>query len=114
MTRTREEYCTIRSSACFVDREEVLTVVALLSTDNLLYNSPEKVISDFKFYRYVFNQFRVYKISGYDYGKRGLQREEAVEVRRKFTSPDGDHMTYLNMYRSYRGVKGDKVSIASN
>ncbi|KAJ1922757.1 ATP-dependent RNA helicase [Tieghemiomyces parasiticus] len=35
------------------------------------------------------------------------KREEANEARNKFISPDGDHLTYLNLLRAYQAVKGD-------
>lgn len=37
------------------------------------------------------------------------KREEALTVRNKFLSADGDHMTLLSIYRAYKGVKGNKV-----
>ena len=37
------------------------------------------------------------------------KREEALAARKKFLSVDGDHMTLLNIYRAYKGVKGNKV-----
>ena len=37
------------------------------------------------------------------------KREEALTVRKKFLSPDGDHVTLLNIYRAYKGAKGNKV-----
>ena len=37
------------------------------------------------------------------------KREEATAVRHKFSSPDGDHLTLLNIYRAYKAVKGNKV-----
>ena len=37
------------------------------------------------------------------------KREEALSARRKFLSDDGDHMTLLNIYRAYKGAKGNKV-----
>ncbi len=37
------------------------------------------------------------------------RREEAAAVRQKFTSPDGDHLTLLNIFRAYRAVRGNKV-----
>ena len=36
------------------------------------------------------------------------KREEANAVRRKFMSPDGDHLTMLNVYRGYKAAKGNK------
>ena len=59
---------------------EVLTVVAMLSVDSILFTPPNK-------------------------------REEALSARRKFLSDDGDHMTLLNIYRAYKGVKGNKVRV---
>ncbi|CAH1798736.1 unnamed protein product [Owenia fusiformis] len=36
------------------------------------------------------------------------KREEASAVQAKFISHEGDHLTYLNVYRSYKGVSGSK------
>ncbi|KAF9924796.1 putative ATP-dependent RNA helicase dhr2 [Linnemannia zychae] len=36
------------------------------------------------------------------------KREEANEARQKFTSLDGDHLTFLNTLRAYESVKGDR------
>lgn len=36
------------------------------------------------------------------------KREEALETRKKFISSDGDHVTYLNIYRAYKSVRGNK------
>ncbi len=38
-----------------------------------------------------------------------LQRDQALEVRKKFVSSDGDHETLLNIYRGYKNAKGNKV-----
>ncbi|KAI8997091.1 P-loop containing nucleoside triphosphate hydrolase protein [Pilobolus umbonatus] len=35
------------------------------------------------------------------------KREEAAEARKKFLHPDGDHLTLLNVLKSYWEVKGD-------
>ncbi|RKP34858.1 putative ATP-dependent RNA helicase DHX33-like protein [Dimargaris cristalligena] len=35
------------------------------------------------------------------------KREEAAEARQKFTSLDGDHITFLNLQKAYQSVKGD-------
>lgn len=40
------------------------------------------------------------------------QQERALAVRQKFNSPDGDHITKLNIYRAYKAVKGNKVGVA--
>ncbi len=40
-----------------------------------------------------------------------LQREAALEVRKKFVSHEGDHITLLNIYRAYKAAKGNKVPI---
>lgn len=37
------------------------------------------------------------------------QREKAMAAREKFSSPEGDHITLLNIYRGYRSAKGNKV-----
>lgn len=39
------------------------------------------------------------------------RREEVLAVRRKFTSSEGDHMTLLNIYRAFKKVGGNKVSL---
>lgn len=36
------------------------------------------------------------------------KREEALETRKKFISSDGDHITFLNIYKAYKSVKGNK------
>ena len=33
-----------------------------------------------------------------------------MAARRKFMSPDGDHLTLLNIYRAYKGFNGSKVA----
>ena len=38
------------------------------------------------------------------------KREEAISARKKFLSGDGDHMMLLNIYRAYKGARGNKVS----
>ena len=38
-----------------------------------------------------------------------FQKEEADEAWVKFSSPDGDHIKYLNIYRNYKSAKADKV-----
>ena len=40
------------------------------------------------------------------------KRERAMETRRKFISPDGDHLMLLKIYRSFKSVKGNKVCLA--
>ena len=40
------------------------------------------------------------------------QQERALAARQKFSSPDGDHITKLNIYRAYKAVKGNKVGMA--
>ncbi|XP_013403823.1 putative ATP-dependent RNA helicase DHX33 [Lingula anatina] len=36
------------------------------------------------------------------------KRDTAHAARQKFISSEGDHLTLLNVYRAYKGVKGDK------
>ncbi|XP_064395153.1 ATP-dependent RNA helicase DHX33-like [Halichondria panicea] len=36
------------------------------------------------------------------------KRERALESRRKFVSPDGDHLMLLKIYRAFKSVKGNK------
>ncbi|XP_064629745.1 ATP-dependent RNA helicase DHX33-like [Lineus longissimus] len=36
------------------------------------------------------------------------KRDEALAARRKFVSNEGDHVTLLNIYKAYKGVKGNK------
>ncbi|KAL3882385.1 hypothetical protein ACJMK2_028734 [Sinanodonta woodiana] len=36
------------------------------------------------------------------------KREHAMAVRQKFISSDGDHITFLNIYRAYKSVNGNK------
>ena len=40
-----------------------------------------------------------------------FQREEAVAAREKFMSSEGDHISLLNIYKAYRSVNGNKVTI---
>ena len=49
----------------------------------------------------MFMLFMVFRFSS--------QREEALAARKKFVSSEGDTITLLNIYKSYRAVKGDKV-----
>lgn len=63
--------------------EEVLSIVALLSVDSLLYTPAAE------------------------------QREKALAAREKFTSPEGDHVMLLNVYRGYKGARGSKVQHSS-
>ena len=37
------------------------------------------------------------------------QRDQALEVRAKFDSPEGDHVMLLNVFRMYKAAKGNKV-----
>ncbi len=39
------------------------------------------------------------------------RRERAMECRRKFVSTDGDHLMLLKIYRAFKSVKGNKVSL---
>jgi hypothetical protein len=39
------------------------------------------------------------------------RRDEVLAARRKFTSSEGDHMTLLNIYRAFKKVSGNKVSL---
>ena len=41
-------------------------------------------------------------------------KEKAVGCWQKFRSPDGDHLTLLNVYKAYQSVKGNKVWCACN
>ncbi|ELT92273.1 hypothetical protein CAPTEDRAFT_197070 [Capitella teleta] len=57
--------------------EEILTIVAVLSVESVIFTPHNK-------------------------------REEAIGARRKFISHEGDHMTYLNIYRAFKAVDGNK------
>ena len=59
---------------------EVVSVVAMLSADTVLYTPHDK------------------------------ERERSLAMRRKFQSDNGDHMMLLKIYRAYKAVKGSKVS----
>lgn len=63
--------------------EEVLSIVALLSVDSVLYTPAAE------------------------------QREKALAAREKFTSPEGDHIMLLNVYHGYKGARGSKVQHSS-
>lgn len=39
------------------------------------------------------------------------RREEVLAARKKFSSSEGDHMTLLNIYRAFKKVSGNKVSM---
>lgn len=39
------------------------------------------------------------------------RREEVQGVRKKFVSSEGDHMTLLNIYRTFKNLGGNKVSL---
>lgn len=39
------------------------------------------------------------------------RREEVQGVRKKFISSEGDHMTLLNIYRTFKNLGGNKVSL---
>lgn len=38
------------------------------------------------------------------------RREEVLAARKKFCSSEGDHVTLLNIYRTFKKVSGNKVS----
>ena len=59
---------------------EVISIVAMLSADTVLYTPHDR------------------------------ERERALAMRKKFQSDDGDHMMLLKIYRAYKAVKGNKVS----
>ncbi|XP_027373029.1 ATP-dependent RNA helicase DHX33 isoform X2 [Bos indicus x Bos taurus] len=68
---------TILLSPKFHCTEEILTIVALLSVDSILYNPPSR-------------------------------RDEVQSVRKKFVSSEGDHLTLLNVYRTFKNTGGNK------
>lgn len=41
------------------------------------------------------------------------QREQANNVRAKFASSEGDHITLLNIFRAFRTAKQNRVGVAS-
>ena len=59
---------------------EMVSIVAMLSADTVLYTPHDK------------------------------ERETALAMRRKFQSDDGDHMMLLKIYKAYKAAKGSKVS----
>lgn len=63
---------------CLYFREEILSIVALLSSESVFVTSPSK-------------------------------REKAVAAHKKFFSSSGDHITLLNIYRSFSAVTQKKV-----
>ena len=71
---------TILLSPKFHCTEEILTIVALLSVDSILYNPPSR-------------------------------RDEVQSVRKKFVSSEGDHLTLLNVYRTFKNTGGNKVGL---
>lgn len=40
------------------------------------------------------------------------RRDEVQAVRKKFVSGEGDHITLLNIYRTFKNLGGSKVSLA--
>lgn len=62
----------------FGHREEIVSIVALLSADSIMVNA-------------------------------SAQREQANNVRAKFASSEGDHMTLLNIFRAFRTAKQNRV-----
>jgi HrpA-like RNA helicase len=62
--------------------EEILKLVSILSVENVFLGNSVGTGSD--------------------------KREIAQMVRQKFVSPDGDHITLLNVYRAYAGNKNSK------
>ena len=66
------------TAVCFFVREEVVTIISLLSADVILLTPPSS-------------------------------RQEALAARQKFTAPEGDMMTLLNVFRAYRTVHKNKV-----
>ncbi|XP_055260248.1 ATP-dependent RNA helicase DHX33 isoform X2 [Moschus berezovskii] len=68
---------TILLSPKFHCTEEILTIVALLSVDSVLYNPPSR-------------------------------RDEVQSVRKKFVSSEGDHLTLLGVYRTFKNTGGNK------
>jgi ATP-dependent RNA helicase DHX33 len=63
-------------------REEILTIVALLSSESVFVSPPSK-------------------------------REQAVAAHAKFVSSSGDHITLLNIYRSFNTVTQKKACTES-
>lgn len=57
--------------------QEILTIVSMLSTDNVLFTPHHK-------------------------------KEQANAMRNKLISLDGDHMMLVNIYKAYKGAKGNK------
>lgn len=41
------------------------------------------------------------------------RRDEVQGVRKKFTSSEGDHITLLNIYRTFKNIGGNKVNFIS-
>jgi hypothetical protein len=64
----------------FNRREEIVSIVALLSADSIMINAT-------------------------------AQREQANNVRAKFASSEGDHMTLLNIFRAFRTAKQNRVRV---
>lgn len=65
------------SSKDFGCYEEVLSIVSVLSSENVFYTPTNK-------------------------------QEQAIQARHKFTSPYGDHVTLLNVYRSFNNASNKK------
>jgi ATP-dependent RNA helicase DHX8/PRP22 len=67
----------LASASQFECAEEMLAIVAMVSTDTMLFISPRD------------------------------KKEEAAEARRQFIHPEGDHLTFLAVYRGYAGSNGN-------
>lgn len=61
--------------------EEILKIVSVLSVDSVFHSSSN--------------------VSG--------KQEEAATIKQKFVSPDGDHITLLNVYKAFVSNKNKKV-----
>lgn len=67
----------LASTTQFECAEEMLAIVAMVSTDAMLFIAPRD------------------------------KKEDAAEARRQFIHPEGDHLTFLAVYRGYAGSNGN-------
>ena len=78
-------------------RQEILTIVSMLSTESVMFTPHHKVVC----LHYCNNVTMVI-----------YQREQANAMRNKLISLDGDHMMLINIYKAYKSAKGNKVSLS--
>ena len=90
--------------------EEILSIVAVLSVESVVHTPHSKVNTRVQSSMFILPATMIsFKRVILLVTCPILQRDEALAARRKFVSAEGDHITYLNIYRAYKGVSGNKV-----